>query len=77
MSQLCAHLQDVCATAPDVPAGIVDTRAVLTWLVTRRPGMLTEGARELVLIASVLGGTLTVQRLARVLDRPEPALIAA
>ncbi|MHC3469392.1 LuxR C-terminal-related transcriptional regulator [Streptomyces sp. 7R007] len=68
--QLCAHLQDV------APAGPAETRSVLAWLATRRLDQLSEAARELVLIASVLGDTLAVRHLAQVLDRPEPALLA-
>ncbi|MFF4837967.1 LuxR C-terminal-related transcriptional regulator [Streptomyces sp. NPDC001315] len=76
VGQLCAYLRDVSPTDPCAPAGPADVQAVLTWLVTRRLDQLSEDARELVLIASVLGDRLTVQHLSQVLDRPEPALLA-
>jgi DNA-binding CsgD family transcriptional regulator len=74
--QFCAYLQDLSPTAQRAPAAPADVQAALSWLVTRRLDQLSEGARELVLIASVLGDTLTVQHLSQVLDRPEPVLLA-
>lgn len=74
--QLCAYLQDVSPTDPCGPAGPAEVREVLTWLVTRRLDQLTGDARELVLIASLLGDSFTVQHLSQVLARPEAALLA-
>ncbi|MEV5385329.1 LuxR C-terminal-related transcriptional regulator [Streptomyces sp. NPDC052721] len=70
--QLCAHLQD---GSPAGAHGRADAPTVLAALVTRRLDQLSEDGRELVLIASVLGGTLTVQHLSQVLGRPEPTLL--
>lgn len=73
--QLCAHLQEV-SPAERGPSAGTDVQEVVTWLVTRRLDQLSEDARELVLIASALGDTFTVQHLSQLLDRPEPALLA-
>ncbi|MET8772594.1 LuxR family transcriptional regulator [Streptomyces sp. NPDC004658] len=74
--QLCAHLQEITPTGPNTPPeGDVSMPTVLTWLVTRRLDELSEGARELVTTASVLGDTVTVQHLAGVLGRSELTLI--
>ncbi|MFF4692536.1 LuxR C-terminal-related transcriptional regulator [Streptomyces sp. NPDC001307] len=74
--QLCAHLQEVFPVAPCPPADAGDVQEVVTWLVTRRLDQLSEDARELVLIASALGDTFTVQHLSQLLGRSEPALLA-
>ncbi|MFE9361042.1 LuxR C-terminal-related transcriptional regulator [Streptomyces olivaceoviridis] len=74
--QLCAHLQDVSPVARCPATDTADLREVTTWLVNRRLDQLSEDARELVLIASVLGDTFTVQHLSQLLDRSEPTLLA-
>ncbi|MET7694930.1 hypothetical protein ABZT06_44705 [Streptomyces sp. NPDC005483] len=49
---------------------------VTTAVVTRRLDHLTPPARELVLTASVLGDSLDVRHLSRMLERREPALLS-
>ncbi|MFG3206657.1 LuxR C-terminal-related transcriptional regulator [Streptomyces sp. NPDC048192] len=75
VGQLCAYLRDLPPVVPGATAGPPDTQTVLAWLAARRLEQLSEDARELVLIASVLGGAFTVQHLSQVLERSEPALL--
>lgn len=70
--QFCAHLGHGSPTAAEGPA---DASTVLAPLVTRRLHQLSEDGRELVLTASVLGGSVTVKHLSQVMGRREPTLL--
>ncbi|MFF8907953.1 helix-turn-helix transcriptional regulator [Streptomyces olivaceoviridis] len=70
--QFCTHLQHGSPTTAQGPA---DASTVLAPLVARRLHQLSEDGRELVLIASVLGRSLTVKHLSQVMGRREPTLL--
>ncbi|MFF0050843.1 LuxR C-terminal-related transcriptional regulator [Streptomyces sp. NPDC005498] len=72
----CACLINRSAGIPDrSPAEFQDVQPVIRAIVARRLGQLTDEARELMLIAAVLGGSFTVGHLSQVLKRPESALL--
>ncbi|WP_225809786.1 helix-turn-helix transcriptional regulator [Streptomyces spinosus] len=70
--QLCGLLAARTGTAGGARAG---EDPVAGAVAARRLDQLTQPARELVLIASALGDSLTVRHLSRVLGRGEPALL--